>query len=66
MAGTADATVAKIQGIEARVLEIQAELAASGMSAAEEAKVDAALDHLKTVADPVAPNPPDVPPDPGA
>ncbi len=60
------AVLAKIDGIEARVLEIQAELAASGMSAADEAEVDAKLDHLKTIADPNVPNPPDVPPDPGA
>lgn len=65
MAATADATVQKIKDIENRVLAIQAELNASGMPASEEAKVDAALDHLKTVADPAVPNPGDVPPDPG-
>jgi hypothetical protein len=59
------AVLAKIQSIEERVLAIQAELAASGMPAADEAEVDAALDHLKQIVDPVVQNPPDVTPDPG-
>lgn len=59
------AVLDKIAAIQTRVLAIQAELAASGMSSADELEVDAALDHLKTVVDPAVPNPPDVPADPG-
>lgn len=59
------AVLDKIAAIETRVLAIQAELAASGMSATDEAEVDAALTKLKVTADPTVPNPPDVPPDPG-
>jgi len=65
MASKAD-MLAKIAAAEAGVIKLQADLAASGMSATDEAEIDAALTHLSEVVNPAVPNPPDVPPDPGA
>jgi hypothetical protein len=64
MANKAD-MLAKIAAAEAGVIKLQADLAASGIPAADEAEVDAALTHLSEVVNPVVQNPPDVPPDPG-
>jgi hypothetical protein len=55
----------KIADAETAILKLQADAAAGGMPAADEAEIDAALTHLAEVANPTVPNPPDVPPDPG-
>ena len=57
--------LAKIAEAKQKVLALQATIAASGMSAADEAEVDAALADLSVTADPAVQNPPGTPPDPG-
>lgn len=57
--------LAKIKTIEDGVVKLQADLAASGMSGADEAEIDAKLTELSTLANPAVPNPPPFPPDPG-
>ena len=57
--------LAKIAEAKQKVLALQAVIASSGMSAADEAEVDAALAALSVTADPTVQNPPGTPPDPG-
>lgn len=59
------AVLAKIADAKNKVLALQAEIANGGMSSADEAEVDAALDDLSVTANPAVQNPPGTPPDPG-
>lgn len=53
--------LAKIADVKTKVIALQEAKAAGGMSAADEAEVDAALTDLSVTADPTVPNPPPVP-----
>lgn len=55
----------KIADAKVKVLALQKAIADGGMSAADEAEVDASLTDLSVTADPVVQNPPGTPPDPG-
>ena len=52
-----DDTLAKIAEVKAKVIALQQAKDAGGMTAAEEAQVDAALADLSVTADPTVPNP---------
>jgi hypothetical protein len=51
--------LAKIADAKVKVIALQDAIKAGGMSAADEAEVEAALTDLSVTADPTVPNPPD-------